>query len=346
MLRALSATAQTREKSAARARVWLCAFDRSSASSLGALLGRVAQVRRVSLATARDAIEREAPDALLAGDVTVDALADLRRPARGTALVWLPRSLAADAALAALRLGVDECAARSSVRGAGARRLLERALARRRAWRERAALERELEQFAAAVCHDLDEPLRTVGRLLREGSESVHDALARTRELLRALHTYARAGAREIERHPVDCGRALDQATANLEAAVRETGAHVTRDELPVVDADGPLLVQVFQNLLSNAIKFAGEATPRVHVSARRDNGEWIVSVRDEGIGLDPRHASEVFEIFRRLHPGEPAAGDGVGLAICERVIERHGGRIWVDSRPGSGAVFSFSLPA
>jgi signal transduction histidine kinase len=332
------------ESVAGRSRVWLLAFDRRSGAALGAALEPDADVRRVSAEAARGSLAKDAPDALFAGDLEPADLAELRRRARGTALVWLPRRLDAEALAAALGSGVDECASRSRLSGAQARRLLRRALARRRAWRERAALERELEQFAAAVCHDLDEPLRTVGRLLREGSDSVHDALARTHELLRALQSYARAGARELDRHPVDCGRALDQAAANLESAVRESGARVTRSELPVVEADGPLLVQVFQNLLANAIKFAGQSEPRVHVSATRANGEWIVSVRDEGVGLDPRHAREAFEIFRRLHPGVP--GTGVGLAICERVIERHGGRIWVESRPGAGAVFSFSLPA
>lgn len=340
----LAARVERGESVAGRSRVWLLGFDRESAAALVGALGREAEVRRVSLAAASAALVKEPPDALFAGNLGPADLAELRRRARATALVWLPRKLEAEATAEALRSGVDECASRAGLSGAAARRLLHRALARRRAWRERAGLERELEQFAAAVCHDLDEPLRTVGRLVREGSDSVHDALGRTRELLRALHRYARAGARTLERHPVDCGRALDQAAANLESAVRESGARVTRDELPVVEADGPLLVQVFQNLLANAIKFAGGGEPRVHVSATRANGEWIVSVRDEGIGLDPRHARDAFEIFRRLHPSVP--GTGVGLAICERVIERHGGRIWVESRPGAGAVFSFSLPA
>jgi signal transduction histidine kinase len=335
---------ESEEQAAGRRRVWLLGFDRKGAAAIGGALAREAGVRRVSLESARASLAKEPPDAILAGDLEPADLTELRRRARGTALVWLPRRLDAQAAFEALRCGVDECASRIRLSGAAARRLLHRALARRRAWRERAALERELEHFAAAVCHDLDEPLRTVGRLVREGSESVHDALARTHELLRALQSYARAGARELDRHPVDCGRALDQAAANLESAVRESRARVTRGELPVVDADGPLLVQVFQNLLANAIKFAGQGEPRVHVSATRANGAWIVSVRDEGVGLDPRHAREAFEIFRRLHPGVP--GSGVGLAICERVIERHGGRIWVESRPGAGAVFSFSLPA
>ncbi len=341
------AAAEARQRRSAdpgRARAWLLGFDRASAARLEAALAREADLRRVSLEAAREGLRAGAPDALFVGDRAPSGLADLRRRARSTALVWLPRSLEADAAVEALGCGADECASRARLSAAEARRILRRALARRRAWRERAGLERELEQFAAAVCHDLDEPLRTVGRLLREGSEPVRDALDRTRELLRALQSYSRAGARELERHPVDCAEALAQATANLETAVRESAARVTRDELPVVEADGLLLVQVFQNLLANAIKFAGEREPRVHVSAARHNGEWIVSVRDEGIGLDPRHAREAFEIFRRLHPGVP--GTGVGLAICQRVIERHGGRIWVDSRPGQGAVFSFSLPA
>ncbi len=347
MFRALSALAAERgEGSAERTRIWLCGFDRKSGTSLGAALAHAGTLRRVAFEAARSGIGAEAPEALIAGDLELEELGELRRRARWTALVWLPRTLELERATEALRRGVDECAPRAGLAAAAPPELLRRALARRRAWRERAGLERELEQFAAAVCHDLDEPMRTAVSLLQEGSESAHDALTRTRELVHALRSYARSGARELERQAVDCGKALDQAAANLELAMRESGARVTRDELPTLDADGPLLVQVFQNLLANAIKFAGAGEPRVHVSARRASGEWIVSVRDEGIGLDPRHAREAFEIFRRLHPRERAAGTGVGLAICERVIERHGGRIWVDSRPGAGAVFSFSLPA
>jgi light-regulated signal transduction histidine kinase (bacteriophytochrome) len=163
--------------------------------------------------------------------------------------------------------------------------------------------------------------------------------------MLRALQSFAQSGARAPERHPVDTSAALTRALANLEVAVRESGAEVTRDALPIVEADPFQLVLVFQNLLSNAIKFRDGRPPRVHVSARREGSAWLFSVRDNGIGIDPRRAREVFDLFRRLHPRERFPGTGVGLAICERVIRRHGGRIWVEPHEGDGATFCFTLP-
>ena len=120
----------------------------------------------------------------------------------------------------------------------------------------------------------------------------------------------------------------------------------MTHEPLPVVPADSVQLTQVFQNLIGNAIKFHGAENPRIDVGAQQRDGEWVFSVRDNGIGIDPKHFSRIFEIFQRLHTRQEYSGTGMGLAICKRIIERHGGRIWVESAPGKGACFFFSLPA
>ncbi len=230
----------------------------------------------------------------------------------------------------------------------------------KRARRARAARARDVDDFALVLCHDLAEPLRTVAQAAREIAsgpagadpgaaehlQALQGGVDRVQEMLRALQSFAQSGARPPERHPVDTGAALSRALANLEVAVRESGAEVTRDALPIVQADPFQLVLVFQNLLSNAVKFRDGRAPRVHVSAERQGDDWLFRVRDDGIGIDPRRSREVFDLFRRLHPRERFEGTGVGLAICERVIRRHGGRIWVESHPGDGATFCFTLQA
>jgi chemotaxis family two-component system sensor kinase Cph1 len=143
----------------------------------------------------------------------------------------------------------------------------------------------------------------------------------------------------------VECGEALSQALANLKIALEEAGGVVTRDELPTVPGDGPQLVQLFQNLIANAVKFRGLQPPRVHVSAGRQEEAWQFSVRDNGIGIDPEQASRLFVLFQRLHTRQEYAGTGIGLAICKKIVERHHGRIWVESQPGEGSVFYFTLP-
>jgi light-regulated signal transduction histidine kinase (bacteriophytochrome) len=230
---------------------------------------------------------------------------------------------------------------------------------KRRGRSARVARARDVDDFALVLCHDLAEPLRAVAQAARElhagpaGKEpsaaaqlaTLQDGLDRVQEMLRALQSFAQSGGRAPDRHPVDTGAALSRALANLEVALRESGAEVTRDALPIVQADPFQLVLVFQNLVSNAIKFRDGRAPRVHVAAQRDRAAWVFRVSDNGIGIDPRRAREVFDLFRRLHPRERFPGTGVGLAICERVIRRHGGRIWVESHPGDGATFSFTLP-
>jgi light-regulated signal transduction histidine kinase (bacteriophytochrome) len=144
---------------------------------------------------------------------------------------------------------------------------------------------------------------------------------------------------------PTDAEAALAAAVANLRVVIEETGAELTHDPLPWVRSDPTQLVQLLQNLIANAVKFRGAEIPRIHVGAAREAGQWRFWVRDNGIGIDPRFRERVFEIFQRLHPRSAYPGTGIGLAICKRIAERHGGRIWVESEPGRGATFFFTVP-
>jgi PAS domain S-box-containing protein len=219
----------------------------------------------------------------------------------------------------------------------------------------------ELQHFAYALTHDLQEPLRMVvnftellgreyaGKLGEEAdkfiSYSVEGAL-RIEDLLKALLAYWEVAERERgSSASIDCGAVLAKALLNLQASIAESGALVTYDTLPTVAAEEVLLMQLFQNLISNSIKYRGEETPRVHVSAERVAEGWQFAVRDNGIGIDPQDADRVFGLFKRLH-GSEIPGTGIGLAICKKVVERQGGRIWVESETGRGATFKFTIPS
>jgi hypothetical protein len=152
-------------------------------------------------------------------------------------------------------------------------------------------------------------------------------------------------GTRGKQFEPSDCNAILRQALANLEASIAEAGAVVTQDRLPVVKADAAQLTQLFQNLISNAIKFRSQEPPRIHVAVRRSIGHWIFSVKDNGIGMQAEYFERIFVIFQRLHTRNEYPGTGIGLAICKKIVERHGGRIWVESTPDEGSTFSFILP-
>ncbi|MHB8606166.1 MAG: sensor histidine kinase [Thermoplasmatota archaeon] len=219
----------------------------------------------------------------------------------------------------------------------------------------------DLEQFAYVASHDLREPLRMVtsyvellrsryeGKLGGEADEFIGYAVEgarRMQNLIGDLLAYSRVGATEETFGPTDLGRIVSEAVANLEESIRATGAKVSWDELPVVRAEPTLLVQLFQNLLANAVKFHGAEAPVVRVSATREADAWVVSVKDNGIGIDPKYQDKIFVIFQRLNRREDYDGTGIGLAIAKRIVERHGGRIWVESRVGHGAEFKFTLPA
>jgi two-component system CheB/CheR fusion protein len=219
----------------------------------------------------------------------------------------------------------------------------------------------ELQNFAYALTHDLQEPLRMVvnftellaqeyaGKLEGDAdkfiSYSVQGAL-RIEALLKALLAYWEISERErASLALINCGAVLDKTLFNLQAAIAESGALVTSDLLPTVAAEEVLMMQLFQNLISNSIKYRGQAVPKIHVSAEQDGEGWRFAVRDNGIGIDPQDADRVFGMFKRLH-GSEISGTGIGLAICKKVVERQGGRIWVESEAGQGATFKFTIPS
>jgi light-regulated signal transduction histidine kinase (bacteriophytochrome) len=171
------------------------------------------------------------------------------------------------------------------------------------------------------------------------------DGAYRMQRLINDLLAYSRVGTRGKEFEPTDCSVFFDQALANLKVTIQESGAVVDRGPLPTVMADKLQIGQLLQNLIGNAIKYHGDEPPRVHVSAEQKGNEWVFSVRDNGIGIDPQFAERIFVIFQRLHNREKYPGTGIGLAICKKIVERHGGRIWLESQVGSGATFYFTIP-
>jgi light-regulated signal transduction histidine kinase (bacteriophytochrome) len=187
------------------------------------------------------------------------------------------------------------------------------------------------------------------GRLDADADEFIAyavDGANRMRVLIEDLLAYSRAGTNGKALHKVSSDNALKEALTNLRATIQESGAVVTHDLLPVITTDGTQLTQIFQNLVGNAVKYHGVAAPLVHVSAAKNGGnEWIFSVRDNGMGIDPQYFDRIFVLFQRLHGQTEFKGTGIGLAICKKMLGRLGGRIWVESQPGKGSTFHFALP-
>lgn len=220
---------------------------------------------------------------------------------------------------------------------------------------------KELEEFAYVASHDLQEPLRMVasytqllerrykGKLDESADKFIYyavDGAKRMQSLIQDLLKYSRVGTQGKPFEAVDFSKVLQQALANLKLAIREENAEVTADPLPTLMADPTQMVQLFQNLIGNAIKFRGKEPPRIHVSAREEKGEWVFSIKDNGIGIDPAYFEKIFQIFQRLPGEKPIAGTGLGLSMCKKILERHEGRIWVESEKGQGATFHFTIPS
>jgi two-component system, chemotaxis family, CheB/CheR fusion protein len=219
----------------------------------------------------------------------------------------------------------------------------------------------DLKQFIYAASHDLQEPLRMVvtyaqmlaakyaGELNGEGAKYIQyavDGALRLESLVSGLLEFWQLS-EQVEEHPVpvNCNEILKTVLLNLEAPIRENNAQITSGRLPSLMASTAPLTQLFQNLIANALKYRSADPPRIHVSAVKENSEWIFSIADNGMGIDPQYTTEIFRVFRRLHSREKYPGTGMGLAICQRIVERYGGRIWVESEPGRGSTFRFALP-
>ena len=218
----------------------------------------------------------------------------------------------------------------------------------------------ELQQFAYIASHDLQSPLRSISgfvQLLKMKYESKLDeqagdwirravqAIGQMQALIQDLLAYSRVDSRLRPFVPISFLDVFNDTVGLLESSISDAGGRVTCGELPVITGDRSQLVQLMDNLIGNGIKYHGDKTPRVHVSAERNGNEWTFSVRDNGIGIAPEYYERIFEIFQRLHDKKDYPGTGIGLAVCRRIVDGHGGRIWVESGPGQGSTFHFTIP-
>ena len=219
---------------------------------------------------------------------------------------------------------------------------------------------KELEEFAYVASHDLQEPLRKIanfsemivtqyqGRLDEQAERYfgyIIDGAKRMQALINDLLSYSRVGRAELTLVPASLEEILKGTLSNLQALIQETGAEISHDPLPTLDVNPHQMGQLLQNLITNGIKFHDHRAPRIHLSARQEGQEWVIAVRDHGIGFDPQYVEGIFKVFKRLHSKEQYPGTGIGLAICKKIVERHGGRIWAESEPGRGATFYFTIP-
>ncbi len=217
----------------------------------------------------------------------------------------------------------------------------------------------DLQSFAYAASHDLQEPLRNIstfaellerrykGKLDNEGDDLISyivESAVRMGSLVEDLLGYSRLiSSEQVPGTEVRLNEAVEWAVRNLQTAIEQSGASVETGPLPALYGDSMQLSQLFQNLIGNAIKYRGPETPRIRISAEANAGDWVISVSDNGLGIDPAYHDKIFGVFRRLH-GSEYPGTGIGLALCKRIVEKHGGRIWVESEAGKGATFRFSL--
>ena len=219
---------------------------------------------------------------------------------------------------------------------------------------------RDLEQFAYVASHDLQEPLRMVssytqllsrrykGKLAEDADEFIEyavDGANRMQGMIQALLAFSRVGTRGNPFEPTEGEMILEKALTNLKAAIADSGAEITHDPMPTISVDSIQIIQLLQNLIGNALKFRGDKPPKIHVGVEEREEDWLLSVSDNGIGIDPEYKERIFVIFQRLHGKGEYPGTGIGLAVCKRIVERHGGRIWVESEPGQGSTFLFTIP-
>ncbi|MDA0322639.1 MAG: ATP-binding protein [Verrucomicrobia bacterium] len=218
----------------------------------------------------------------------------------------------------------------------------------------------ELEKFAHAASHDLQEPLRMVAgymQLLQRRYENelddkarefigfAVDGASRMQKMIEALLEYSRVGTRGGPLGSAICDAAVASAVRNLDGAIAESDAQITRDPLPIIAGNETQIAQLFQNLISNALKFRRDPPPRVHIDAVQNDGYWIFTVEDNGLGVPPAQTERIFDVFHRLHGRGEYDGTGIGLAICKKIVERHGGKIWVESEEGKGSRLRFTIP-
>ncbi len=220
----------------------------------------------------------------------------------------------------------------------------------------------ELEEFAHIVSHDLQEPLRkmksfsqllakecqgqlTENEKVQRYLDYIIDAAERQRTMIQALLNYSRLGRNDSPKVSIDLNALVEKVLEDLSLSIAETGATVTVSEMPTVQASATQMTHLFLNLIGNGIKFKGDATPRIQIAAQLQSSDWLISVQDNGIGIKPQYAERIFQIFQRLHSRSEYPGTGIGLTICRKIVEEHGGRIWVTSEPGQGSTFHFTLP-
>jgi signal transduction histidine kinase len=296
----------------------------------------------------------------------MEALEILRRENLDVPLIVVTGYLGEEKAVECIKQGATDCVLKDhlarlplTVRRALKEKQLRQQ--RRQSEEELARSNAELEQFAYVASHDLQEPLRMIanytqllaeryrGKLDEQADKYIAysvDGATRMQALIQDLLKFSRVGKQEIERRTTECRAVVEQALKNLQAAVLESGAAVNWDGLPVVMADPAQLTQVFQNLIANAIKFHGAETPVIQIDSEKKEHEWVFAVSDNGIGIPAESWQDIFVIFRRLHTRTEYAGNGIGLSICKKIIERHGGKIWIEAKAEPGCCFKFTIPS
>ena len=303
----------------------------------------------------------------------MEALSTLRREELDVPLIIVTGYLGEEKAVECIKQGATDCVLKDHLarlplavsralqekRSRELRRGSEEALAAKAA--ELARSNAELEQFAYVASHDLQEPLRMIanytqllaeryrGKLDEQADKYIHyavDGATRMQALIQDLLKFSKVGNQELEPRTTECRAVVEQALKNLQAAILESGAAVSWNDLPVVMGDPAQLTQVFQNLIANAIKFHGVESPMIEIDSEEKEHEWVFAVTDNGIGIPAESWQDIFVIFRRLHTRTEYAGNGIGLSICKKIIERHGGKIWIEAKAKPGCRFKFTLPS